>query len=65
MRFEEKYTTVSKREEINADKNINPEEKDKENEKIVVSNDAFLHAEMAENLINKLEQLRISGLTRR
>ena len=52
MEFKEKYTNEKEKEK--------PEEKGK----IVLSNDAFALGEVLEELRQKLEHLRISGLTK-
>lgn len=51
MGFSDKYTTSDK---VSADKT------GKEKEKVVVSNDSFLNAEMTQALIDKIEQARLS-----
>jgi hypothetical protein len=65
MSFKENYTTTEKKEETINDKNKSQDEKDKEDKKTIVSNDAFLQAEMLDNLNKCLEQLRISSILRK
>lgn len=60
MIFKEAYTTEAIKSSILLDSSKPKEEKDKEEKKTVVSNDSYLNAEMTENLINKIEHLRLS-----
>lgn len=53
MKFKEVYTTA----DLKA--MAKPEEKEIEDKKRVVSNDAYLNAEMTQTLINSLEKLRL------
>jgi len=62
MIFKEGWTTEEIQAKVVADKDATADEKILETEKSVVSNEAFLIAEMVERLINKLEHTRISGL---
>lgn len=65
MNFKEVYTTAAIKEAIFNGKDKTAEEKEKENKKTEVTNEAYLLAEMINSLINKLEQARISGLMKR
>ena len=60
MTFKDNYTTLAIKTAINNDVNSSSEIKKIENTKIEVSNDAFLNAEMQEELILKMEQVRVS-----
>ena len=57
MIFKEVYTTAAIKAAIIADKYATSEEKEKENKKIEVSEDAFLNAIMQQELIIKINQL--------
>ena len=65
MNFKEAYTTTAIKEAVISDPKSSPEEKEKENKKIIVSNDAFLQAEMISELINQIERSRITSLNMR
>lgn len=60
----EKYTTTAIKEAINLDKDIKPEDKEAENKKVVISNEAFAICDFIEQLNKKIEHLRISSLRR-
>ena len=60
MNFKAGFTTKEIKDAVNASLTAAAEEKEMENKKIVVSNDAFLNAEMISNLINKIEHARLS-----
>lgn len=58
MSFKENYTTDLIKAKISANKDIAQEKKDKENSKTVVSDDAFLFAEMIEELKQEIKFMR-------
>ena len=60
MNFQDKYTTLSKIIEVNLDKDATAGAKAAEDKKIVISEEAFLQAELTQNLINKIEHARVS-----
>lgn len=62
MTFKDRYTTEAIKTAVSINKDKTADEKILETEKVIVSNDAFLQAEMIEALINKIEHARISGL---
>ena len=59
MSFKERFTTEGVKSEVSNDKDKTAEEKEKENGKIVVSNEAYLNAEMMENLTKEINFLRV------
>lgn len=59
MTFKDNYSTVEINDAVQADKDISLEVKDQEFKKQLVSNDAFLNAEMLETLIKELKALRL------
>ena len=59
MSFQDKYTTEEIKNKIKLDKDIPQEKKDQEEKKSIVSNDAYLQAEVTENLISEIKSLRL------
>jgi len=54
MKFKDSFTTAEIKTSVLNDKDKTKEEKEKEEKKIVVSNDAYLNAEMIQDLINNI-----------
>lgn len=57
MNFRENFTSLDLKTAINADGKATVEEKEKENKKIVVSNDALLQAEVLQKISHQLNIL--------
>lgn len=61
MSFKERFTTEEIKNKIKLDKDTPQEKKDQEEKKSIVSNDAYLNAEMAESLIWQLKKMRLNN----
>jgi hypothetical protein len=56
----EKYTTQTEKEKIINDKEISQEEKDKENKKTILSDDAFAVCDIIESLTSSINKLKFA-----